>query len=377
MGGDKKLKKKLLALVLCFALLGATAALTSCASEEGTAAGGESAAPLTGETINVWNWGEYISNGEDGSLDVNEEFTRRTGIEVNYQVYQTNEELYTMMKMDSSNMDVVIPSDYMIGKMINEGMLEKLNFDNIPNYQYIDPEFKNLEYDPNNEYSVPYTWGTVGIFYNTTMVDPEDVEDLSWDLLWNEKYAGKILMFDNPRDAFAIAQSKLGISMNTTDEEELRLAAEELKKQKPLLQAYVMDQIFDKMASGEAAIAPYYAGDGIIMMEENEDIEFGVPKEGANRFVDAICIPKGTQHKDAAEAYINFLCETDIAVANAETIGYSTPHTEAKSELDPEIVNNPNFYPPEEVLARTEIFLTLPDEVNRLMDDLWIEIKNG
>ena len=366
MGGDKKLKKKLLALVLCFSLIGAASFLASCAS--------------TGEetvTINVWNWGEYISNGEDGTLDVNEEFTKRTGIKVNYQVYQTNEELYTMMKMDSSNMDVVIPSDYMIGKMINEGMLEKLNFDNIPNYKYIDPEFQNLEYDPTNEYSVPYTWGTVGIFYNTTMVDEEDVKDLSWDLLWNEKYAGKILMFDNPRDAFAIAQSKLGISMNTTDEEELQLAAEELKKQKPLLQAYVMDQIFDKMASGEAAIAPYYAGDGIIMMEENEDIAFGVPKEGANRFVDAICIPKGTQNKDAAEAYINFLCETDIAVANAETIGYSTPHTEAKKELDPEIVNNPNFYPPEEVLARTEIFLTLPDEVNRLMDDLWIQIKNG
>lgn len=371
------MKKKIIAMALCLSLSMGAAVMGGC--NPGTAAGGSGSEdrPYEGTTINVYNWGVYISDGEDGTLDVNAEFTKKTGIKVNYKVYETNEELYTILSTGGTDIDVVIPSDYMIGKLIEEDLLEKLDFSNIPNFQYIDKQFQNMEYDPTNEYSVPYTWGTVGIFYNTKMVDPEDVEDLSWDLLWNEKYKGKILMFSNPRDAFAIAQAKLGISMNSTDEAELRRAYEELKKQKPLVQAYVMDQIFDKMAIGEAAIGPYYAGDSVNILKDNPDVAFGVPKEGTNRFVDAICIPKGAKNKAAAEAYINFLCETDIAVANAQTIGYSTPQTEARKQLGPGIADNPALYPPDEILENTEVFLTLPQEVNRLMDQLWIDLSTG
>jgi len=316
-----------------------------------------------------------MSLGEDEMMNVNDEFTRQTGIEVKYTTYETNEQLYTMLSTGSTEIDVIFPSDYMAGRMVQEGMLAKLDFSQIPNFSLIDDQFKNLQYDPNHEYTVPYLWGTVGLFYNTKMVDPEDVENLSWNLLWNPKYAGKILMFDNPRDAFAIAEAKLGYSLNTTDETQIRTTYEELLKQKPLLQAYVMDQVFSKMATGEAAIAPYYAGDGIVMLDENEDIAFGFPKEAVNQFVDVVCIPKSSKNKDAAEKYINFLCSTDVALANAEAVGYATPQKEAKQELDPEISEDPMFYPPQEVLDHTEIFQTLPRTVSKLMDDLWIKLK--
>lgn len=357
------MKNKLLSLILCIALIAVLGVLPACStSDEST-------------TIYVKNWGEYMSLGEDEMMHVNEEFTKQTGIKVNYTTYETNEQLYTLLSNGSTKIDVIFPSDYMIGRMIEEDMLAELNFDNIPNYELIDDQFKGLNYDPENKYTVPYLWGTVGIFYNTTMVDPEDVEDLSWDLLWNEKYAGQILMFDNPRDAFAIAEAKLGYSLNTTDEEEIQAAYEELKKQKPLLQGYVMDQVFSKMATGEAAIAPYYAGDGIVMLEENEDIAFGFPKETINEFVDAVCIPKTSTNQEAAEKYINFLCSTEVALANAEAVGYATPHTEAKELLVPEIRDDPMFYPSQEILDKTEIFETLPLDTNKLMDDLWIELK--
>lgn len=361
--------------IVAFFLIAAMLLLGGCGTSQSVTDGEGNTAPSSDVTINVYNWGEYISKGEEGSLNVNEEFTKKTGIKVNYTTYQTNEELYAKLKSGSADYDVIIPSDYMIGKMIQEDMLEALDFSNIPNYEYIDPQFKGLEYDPEQKFSVPYTWGTVGVFYNKTMVDEEDIAQQSWDLLWNEKYAGQILMFDNPRDAFAIAQKRLGLSMNSTNPDDWNAAAEELQKQKPLVQAYVMDQIFDKMGGGDAAIAPYYAGDGIILMDENPDIGFYLPKEGTNRFVDAICIPKGAKHKKEAEMYINFLCETEIAKANAEYIGYSTPQLKAKEELDPEIANNPIFYPSEEMLKNTEVFSTLPDDVNKLLSDLWIQLK--
>lgn len=361
------MKKRLISAILAVCMLGATLSLTACRKQDGV--------PLTGEVINVYNWGEYISDGEDDSLDVNAEFTRRTGIQVNYTTYPDNESLYAKLKNGSADYDVVVPSDYMIAKLIEEGMLEKLDMANIPNYSMIDDNFKGLEYDKNNEYSVAYTWGTVGIFYNTTLVDEADAEDMSWDILWNEKYAGQILMFDNPRDAFGIAQFKLGYSVNTTDESELKAAAEELKKQKPLVQAYVMDQIFDKMANDEAALAPYYAGDAVRLFEDNENIAFAFPKEGTNRFVDALCIPKGAKNKALAEKYINFLCETEVAAANAEYIGYSTPHKLAIDSLDEEIRSSEIFYPGDDVISKTEVFLKLPDATNKLMDELWVELK--
>jgi len=242
-------------------------------------------------TLNVYNWGEYISDGSDGLMDVNAEFERRYGVKVNYRTYESNESMYTLLKSGAAEYDVVIPSDYMIGKMIQEDMLAKLNFDNIPNYQYIHKDYKNLEYDPNNEYSVPYTWGTVGIFYNSKYVSTEEVEAQGWDILWNEKYANKIFMFDNARDSFMIALKKLGYSMNTTNTDHWEAAYKELAKQKPLVQGYFMDQVFQKMTNEEGWLAPYYSGDGANMItgeDGKEFIKYHIPDEGTNRFVDAM-----------------------------------------------------------------------------------------
>ena len=324
-------------------------------------------------TINVYSWGEYIANGTDGSMDVNEEFTRRTGIRVNYTTFDSNESLYSKLVGGGADYDVIVPSDYMVSKLINEDMLLPLDFENIPNYQYIDGQFRSPGYDPENRYSVPYTWGVVGVFYNTRYI--ESVE--SWESLWDDEYAGKILMFDNPRDSFAIAQFMLGQDVNTTDPEDWRAAADLLKDQKPLVQAYVMDQIFDKMESGEAWIAPYYAGDAAILVDNSEDIDFAVPKEGTNFFVDAMCVPKTASHKREAEEYINFLCDPEIAGANMDYVGYSTPETAAKEYLDPEVAESPLHYPSEETLSRTQIFVNLPEETSREVDRLWAEVKMG
>ena len=329
------------------------------------------AAPNESVTINVYNWGEYIDP------TVNDLFTEETGIKVNYKNFTDNESMYAVLSSGAANYDIVVPSDYMVGKLIQEDMLAPLNFENIPNYAYIDNTLKNQSYDPQNVYSVPYTWGTVGIFYNTKYVAEQDLAQ-GWDLLWNEKYRGRMFMFDNPRDAFGIALIKTGHSLNTTDPAHWDEAYEALQQQKPLLHQYVMDQVYDKMINEEGWIAPYYAGDGIVMMDEEEgnpDIDFFVPTEGTNLFIDALCIPKNAQNKAEAERYINFLCRTDIALLNAEYIGYSTPQTEARAQLDPEIGENENFYPPEEVLANTEVYLTLPGDTSAYMDALWMELK--
>jgi len=329
-------------------------------------------------SINVYNWGEYISTGADeGTLDVNTEFEKLTGIKVNYTNFATNEELYAKLKGGGASYDIVIPSDYMISKMIKEKLIQKLDFDNIPNFSYIMDNFRNMEYDPENEYSVPYTWGTVGIIYDETVVDINE-EDIDWDLLWNEEYADQILMFDNPRDAFAIAEILLGYSLNTENLDELAAAAEKLKKQKKVVQGYVMDEIFDKMGAGDALIAPYYAGDALTIMEENDSLNFVVPKSGTNLFVDAMCIPKSSKQKEAAEMYINFMCEPDIAYANIDYICYSTPHSAAFDMLDDEVKNDPISYPDEELIAnRTTVFVNLSDEANKTMQDLWTEMKSA
>lgn len=326
------------------------------------------AAPVT---INVYNWGQYISDGSDGYIDVNAAFTEATGIKVNYMTFDTNESLYTKLKTGGSSYDVIIPSDYMVGRLIAEDMLEPLDFDNIPNYQYVDEEFKNKEYDPQNQYSVPYTWGAVGLIYNTKYVE----ELHSWDALWDSRYADKILMFDNPRDAFGIAELLSGYSLNTQDPGQLADAATLLKAQKPVVQAYVMDQIFDKMEREEAWIAPYYAGDYLMMAEENDALAFCYPDEGFNVFIDAFCIPKGAPNKAAAEAYINFLCSPEISGENLEYLGYSTPISAAKEFMDPEVAESPVAYPDAETLSRAQSFLALPDSALQEMDSLWLEVK--
>ncbi|MCI5923168.1 MAG: ABC transporter substrate-binding protein [Oscillospiraceae bacterium] len=347
-------KRKWVCLLFCFTLcLSLLSSSASAASEN--------------RTLRVFNWGEYISDGSDDSMNVIKEFTRRTGIQVDYQVFSTNEEMYAKIISGSADYDVLIPSDYMIGKMIQEDLLAKLDFSNIPNYKYIDDAFKNLEYDPANEYSVPYTWGTVGIIYNTTMVT-EPVE--SWDILWDSNYAGQILMFNNPRDSYGIALKKLGYSQNTTDRGEIDEATDELKKQRLVVQAYVMDEIFPKMTAGEAALAPYYAGDAVTMIGDNPDLDFVVPKEGTNRFVDAMVVPKSSKNKDLAEQFINFMLEEDVALANIEYIGYSTPMSNVKELLDEEVQNSFS-YPDEEVLSRCETFVNLDDETTAYMQDNW------
>ena len=324
-------------------------------------------------TINVYNWGEFISNGADGSLNVNKKFTEETGIKVNYKTFQNNEELFAKISGGGADYDVIIPSDYMISKLIEKDMLAEINYDNIPNYKYISESFKNLNFDPSNKYSVPYMWGLVGIFYNKNEVK----EEINWDILWNEKYKNKILMFDNARDAFAISLLRLKYSINTRNENEWRQAANELVNQKPLVQAYVMDQIFDKMGNEEAVLAPYYAGDAASMVKNNPNIGFVIPKDGTNRFVDSMCIPKSSKHKEMAEKYINFMCSTEVALANVKKTGYSTPHYEAFKCLDDETKNNKIFYPDYETIENSQIFTNEPDRINKLMDELWVEVKSG
>ncbi|MFV0351380.1 MAG: PotD/PotF family extracellular solute-binding protein [Oscillospiraceae bacterium] len=327
-----------------------------------------------GITLNVYNWGEYMSLGlDEGSMDVNAEFEALTGIKVNYTNYDTNEAMYAKLSSGAASYDIIIPSDYMIGRMINEDMLAPLNFDNIPNYSMIGDAYKGRDYDPANQYSVPYMWGYVGIIYNKTMItEPVD----SWAILWDEKYENDILMFDNSRDAYAIASKLIGNSMNPTTKEEIDQATKKLSEQKGVVQAYVMDQIFGKMEGGEAAVAPYYAGDAITMMDTNPDLAFAVPKEGTNYFVDALCIPKSSTNKEAAEMYINFLCETQVSAANSEYIGYSTPQLEAQAALPEELRNNPIAYPSEEILANTETFNVLPDELGSYMDTSWTNMRS-
>lgn len=329
------------------------------------AACGSSAAESKGE-VNVYNWGEYIDE------DLLEEFEAETGIKVNYTTYSDNETMYSTLKNGSADYDVIIPSDYMISRLIDEGMLEELNFDNIPNFEYVDDTFRNQDYDPTNAYSVPYMWGVVGIVYNTTKVEGTPT---SWDILWDEDLAGQILMFDNSRDALGIALKSLGYSFNTTDQAEIDAATEKLIEQKPLVQAYVMDQIFDKMEAGEAAVGPYYAGDAITMIEENPDLAFFFPDEGSNYYVDAMCVPKGAPNKENAEAFINFMCKPENSAANANYIYYSTPESEAKELLEEELRASEIAYPGDDVMSKAEVYTNLPQEILDLYDEEWIKLK--
>jgi len=328
-------------------------------------------------TLNVYNWGQYIADGSDDSMEVIAEFEKRyPHIKVNYSTYDSNEIMYSKLANGGITVDLIIPSDYMIARLISEDMLLELDFDNIPNYQYIDENFRNTAYDPENKYSVPYTWGTVGILYNTKYVDEADIT--GWELLWNEKYSGKTLMFGNSRDAFGIAQFMLGYDINTTDKAELDHCAELLKQQKPVLQQYVMDEIFAIMQNEEAWIAPYYAGDCLTMMGENENLDFYLPEDqGFNMFIDAMCIPTCAKEKEAAETFINFLCEPEIAGANMDWICYGTPLSAAKEFIDPEMVNDPVTYPNEESLDNGSSFAYLPEETSRYMESLFMEVRNS
>ncbi len=339
-------------------------------------------------TLYVYNWGEYISDGSEGSMDVNAEFEKwyfeKTGkrVKVNYSTYSSNEDMYAKLSSGSTDYDIIVPSDYMIARMIDENMLRPLNFDNIKNIGNIDYEAifgdKAPYYDKENAYSVPYTYGTVGIIYNTTMVDEADIG--TWDLMWNEKYEGNILQFNNSRDAFATALFKLGYSVNTENEAEWREALDLLMAQKPLVQSYVMDEIYNKMENGSAAIAPYYAGDFFTMYADNEDLAFCYPKEGTNIFVDAMCIPKTSKNPEIAEAYIDFMLQKEAAVANAEYMCYASPNKLVKNDPDYRAAMEEIHPDAMEILygtadIQTEFYENLPEERLLLLNDLWEELK--
>lgn len=324
-------------------------------------------------TLNVYNWGLYISDGSDDSVDVVSAFEELTGIKVNYTTFDSNESLYAKMKSGGASYDVIFPSDYMVGKLIAEGMLAPLDYDNIPNIAAIGDEYLGWDFDPDNAYSVPYMWGTTGLIYNTTMVDEAPT---SWSALWDVQYAGNVLMFNNSRDAYAIAAKRAGLSLNPSSVEEVDQVMKDLQDQKSIVQAYVMDEIFDKMEGGEAAMAPYYAGDALTMIEDNPDLAFVHPEEGVNFFVDSMCIPATSKNKEAAEMFINYMCETSVGYANCDYIGYSTPITAVWEMLDDDLKYSPIAYPGEDVMSKAEVFVTLPDEINAEMDSQWSQMKS-
>lgn len=321
----------------------------------------------SGEVLNIYNVGDYIDE------DLIDKFEKETGIDVVYETFETNEIMYQKVKSGGSKYDIVVPSDYMISRMINEGLIQKIDYNNIPNYKNIDESFLNPIYDPTSEYSVPYFWGTFGILYNKTMVeDPVD----SWDILWNEKYSGDIIMLDSVRDTMAIALMKLGYSMNTTNEKELDEAKELLIKQRPLVLAYANDDAKDRILGGEAAMGIVYSGDGVTLMAENEDLVYAVPKSGTNKWVDGMCIPTDAENKDYAEKFINFMLDPENAVQNIDYIGYATPNKAALEKLDAEVKNNEVAYPSDEYLKKCETFIDLGDKIN-LYDNRWVEIRSN
>ena len=316
------------------------------------------------ETLNVFNWGEYIDE------DLISKFEEETGIKVNYETFSTNEDMYVKVKSGGSSYDVLIPSDYMIEKMAKEDLLQELDYSKIPNITNISPMFQDLIFDPDNKYSVPYFWGTVGILYNTEQVD--DVVD-SWDILWNEKYANKILMMDSQRDSLAVALKKLGYSMNTRNETELEEAKQELIEQKPLVLAYIVDEIRDKMLSGEGAVAVAWSGDAMDVILSGENFEYVVPKEGSNFWIDAMVIPANAKNPDAAHKFINFMTDPENAAANSEYIGYSTPNEAALELLPEEMINSDVAYPSQEVIDNCEIFRD-PGEFISVYNRIWTEV---
>ncbi len=362
--------KKITAFVLCIAL---SLMLCGCGYEyQNPTLEAKYTREFEGTQLNVYNWGEYISDGSEGCMDVNREFERITGIKINYTTFESNETMYSQLKNGGVSYDIIFPSDYMIARLKSEGMLSKIDTSKLSNYKYIDQSYKGLYFDEAEEYTVPYNVGMVGIIYNSALIDePEH----SWGVLWDKKYSNMSLNFNNPRDGFMTAQKLLGYSVNSTDEREWQAAAEKLKQGKGVLQSYVMDEIYGKLETGEAAIGPYYAGDYLVMLDTNEDLKFFYPDEGTNIFVDSICVPKCVKNYDAAMMYINFLLEPEIALANAEYIGYATPHSAVIENPEYCYYKNEILYPADEVKQKGEYYYDLPEETRMLYENLWLDLK--
>ena len=328
---------------------------------------------LQGTTVNVYNWGEYISDGEEGSMDVVSEFERLTGAKVNYTNFESNENMYSKLSGGGVSYDVIAPSDYMIERLIDEDMLLPLDYNNIPNIELINEKYQHLYFDPEQLYTVCFNVGTTVLIYNKAMVESEPE---SWDVLWDEQYRGKVLMFNNPRDAFAIAQARLSQDFNTINEDEWIKAAELLAEQRDKVSpVYVMDEVFNLMESGEYAFATYYAGDYLLMLENNEDLGYCYPQEGVNEFYDAFCVPKCSQNKRGAEAFINFMHEPQVAFENCEYIYYHSPNVTVEQNEESSLYGEPVIYPEEELT--TQFFKNLPHNIIELENNLWTQVKSG
>lgn len=328
---------------------------------------------LQGTTVNVYNWGEYISDGSEGSMDVVSEFERLTGAVVNYTNFESNENMYSKLAGGGASYDVIVPSDYMIERLIDEDMLLPLDYDNIPNMKYISKKFQNLFYDPEQIYSVCFNVGTTVLIYNKKLVsEPPD----SWKALWDEQYKGKVLMFNNSRDAFAIAQAVLGKNFNSTVEQDwvecAQLLAEQKDKTNPV---YVMDEVFNLMESGEYALATYYAGDYLLMYENNEDLGYCFPKEGINYFYDAFCIPVCSKNKRGGEAFINFMHEPQVAFENSEYIYYRSANTTVEKNEESSLYGSEVIYPTDDLSS--QYFKNLPQNIIELENNLWTQVKSG
>ncbi len=330
----------------------------------------------SGGKLYVYNWGEYIDDS------IVEQFQKETGIEVIYDMFETNEEMYPIISSGAAKYDVVCPSDYMIKKMVDNGLLAEIDFNNVPNIKNIGQQYMDMSkaFDPENKFSVPYNWGTVGIIYNTSKVegDPD-----SWNVLWDERYKGNILMQDSVRDAFMVGEKKLGYSLNSTDRAELEAVRDQLIAQKPLVQAYVIDQVRDKMIGGEAALAVIYSGEMLYIQNEikasgrEEQLKYVIPKEGSNLWIDSWVIPKDAPNKANAEKWIDFMCRADIAKKNFEYITYPTPNTAAFELLDKDMRENKAVFPDQEMLKNCEVFQYLGEEADELYNNLWKEVKSN
>lgn len=368
------MKKRILSIAAVSALTLAFAALLGgCGKPKAEA---ESKAGSAGE-VYVYNWGEYIDES------VIDQFEKETGIKVVYDLFETNEEMYPVIEAGGVKYDAVCPSDYMIQKMIENNLLAEINFDNVPNIKEIDSRYMDMSksFDPENKFSVPYCWGTVGILYNTSMVKPEDAPT-KWADLWDEKFKDNILMQDSVRDAFMVALKSLGYSANTTDPAQINEAKALLIKQKPLVQAYVIDQVRDKMIGGEAAVGVIYSGEMLYIQNEikslglDYSLEYVIPEEGTNLWLDNWVIPANAPNKENAEKWINFLCRPDIAKKNFDYITYPTPNKGAFDLLDPEIRNNKAVFPDTDSLKNSEVYKYLGDQVDTLYNEAWKEVKS-
>lgn len=341
--------KRWLSVVVCLIM---ALAFTGCAKDEK-------------QVLTVYNWGDYIDES------VLADFEKETGVKVNYELFATNEDMYVKIKQGGTAYDIAFPSDYMIEKMIDEDMLQPLDKSKLSNLGNIDPRFMDLEFDKGNKYSVPYFWGTVGILYNKDMVK-ETVD--SWNILWDPKYKGQVMMLDSQRDSLAVALKKLGYSLNTRDIKELEAAKQELLNQKPIVLAYAGDNIKDMMATGEGAMAVVWSGDAVYLMGQYDFLDFALPKEGSNIWFDNVVIPKNAQNVEAAHQFIDFLSRPDIAKRNTEYVGFSTPNKEALKLVSEDLKGNEAYYPTEEALKDFEIFVN-PGEFIEEYNRVWTEFK--